>query len=190
MLIPGIKYYPVSQKTIELIIYAASRLKDKPTYGAVLLEKSLYLCDCMCYLKRGQPITDFKYIKQKFGPTPETAKYLSVRDRLVQSGELEALPSQYYNTIQKRFIPKREPDLNVFEKEEIVIINEVINWFGDQNALEVSNWTHELMAWKLAEKNEELPFFTFLLTSKTPDENDREASMKSIKKYLESSEPE
>ena len=178
--------YSISKKTIELIIYSASKLKDKPTYGATLLEKSLYLCDCMSYLKNGKPITDFKYIKQEFGPTPEPAKYLYIRDKLLDSGELEILKEPYYNTIQKKLIPTREPNISVFEKEEIVLINEVINWFGDQNATEVSDFTHELMAWKLAEKNEELPFYTFLLTSGEPDDKDREASMKAIKKYIAS----
>jgi hypothetical protein len=186
MAIVGKISYSFSEKTAELIIYISSKLKDKPTYGAVLLEKCLYLCDCMSFLKRGQPITDLKYIKQDFGPTPEPGKYLSLRDKLVRKGELEILKEPYYNTIQKKIIPKREPIITVFEKEEIVIINEVINWFGDRNATDVSNFTHDLMAWKFSDKNEELPFFTFLLTSKVPDEKDREESMKIVSKYLDS----
>ena len=178
-----------SDKTIELIIYASSKLKDKPTYGEVLLEKCLYLCDCMSYLRRGEPISDFKYIKQEFGPTPNPAQYLSVRDNLVSKGDLEIVKEPYYNTIQKKLFPKREPNMDIFEKDEIVLINEVINWFGDQNATEVSKFTHELLAWKFAEKNEELPFFTFLLTTKNPTEKDREESAELIKRYI-SSNPE
>ena len=179
-----------SPKTIELIIYASSKLKDKATYGVVLLEKTLYICDSMCYLKTGRPITDFKYIKQVFGPTPDPAQYLPVRDKLVASGELEIIKEPYYNTFKKKIIPRREPNIVVFEKEEIVLIDEVINWFGDRNATEVSNFTHDLLAWQLAQKNEELPFFTFLLTSKSPTEKDREESMALVKKYLASNQKE
>ena len=179
-----------SPKTIELIIYASSKLKDKSTYGAVLLEKTLYLCDSMSYLKTGRPITDFKYIKQVFGPTPDPAQYLVVRDKLVASGELEIVKEPYYNTFQKRLIPRREPNITVFGKEEIVLIDEVINWFGDRNATEVTDFTHDLLAWQLSQKDEELPFFTFLLTSKSPTEKDREESLASIKKYLASNQKE
>ena len=179
-----------SPKTIELIIYASFKLKDKATYGAVLLEKTLYLCDCMSYLKTGHPITDFKYIKQVFGPTPDPVQYLAVRDKLVANGELEIIKEPYYNTFQKRLIPKREPNIAVFEKEEIVLIDEVINWFGDRNATEVTNFTHDLLAWKFSQKNEEIPFFTFLLTSKNPTEKDRDESIAAIKKYLASNPKE
>ncbi len=175
-----------SKKTIEFIIYVANKLKDKPTYGKVLLEKSLYFCDCMSYLKLGKPISDFKYIKQEFGPTPEPGKYLSIRDGLVKSGDLEIQKEPYYNTLQNRYIPKRQANVKVFEKKEIVLIDDVINWFGDQNAKEISSITHDSLAWKTADKNEELPFFTFLLTSRQPTQKDIDASVKTIEKYLSS----
>jgi len=178
--------HTVSKKTIELIIYLASKLKENPTYGKVLLEKSLYFCDCMSYLKFGKPITDFKYIKQEFGPTPEPGKYLNIRDKLVSNGELDVQKEQYYNTIQNRYIPTRSADVMVFDKEEIVLIDEVINWFADQNATDISNFTHDSLAWKTVDKNEDLPFFTFLLTSQQPTQKDREASLKTIEKYLAS----
>jgi len=174
----------VSKRTIELIVYLASKLKSKPTYGKVLLEKSLYFCDNMSYLKFGKPITDFKYIKQEFGPTPEPGKYLAVRDKLVSSGALTVVKEQYYQTFQNKFIPTRSADMNVFDKNEIVLIDEVIDWFGEQNATDISNYTHDSLAWKLADNYEELPFFTFLLTSKPPTDKDRKESLKAIEKYL------
>ena len=177
----------VSKRTIELIIYLASKLKSKPTYGKVLLEKSLYFCDSMSFLKFGKPITDFKYIKQEFGPTPEPGKYLAVRDKLVTAGTLTVLKEQYYKTFQDKFIANRTADIDVFDKNEIVLIDEVIDWCGDQNATDISNYTHDSLAWQLAGNYEELPFFTFLLTSKTPTDKDRQESLKAIEKYLSKS---
>src|SRR6266542_1678237 len=82
---------PASEKTVELIIYISSRLKDKPNYGSTLLGKSLCLIDSMSYLKRGEPITELKYIKQDFGPTPDPATFLQIRDTLVANGDLEKI---------------------------------------------------------------------------------------------------
>ena len=65
-----------SPKTVELIIYISLRLKERSNYGSTLLAKSLYLIDSMSYLKKGTPLTEFKYIKQQLGPTPEPAQFL------------------------------------------------------------------------------------------------------------------
>ena len=69
-----------SPKTSELIIYISSKLKDKPNYGSTLLGESLCLIDSMSFLKTGHAITDFLYIKQERGPTPNPRQFLLIRD--------------------------------------------------------------------------------------------------------------
>ena len=57
-------------KTEQLILYIANKLKDKPSYGSILLNKALYYIDNYHFLLYGNPISDFKYIKQRMGPIP------------------------------------------------------------------------------------------------------------------------
>src|SRR6266487_4488799 len=111
MAISGTSKIP-SQKSAELIIYISSKLKDKPNYGSTLLGKSLCLIDSMNYLKTGKPISDFDYIKQDHGPTPDPSHYLSIRDWLVINDELEKVESDYFGRTQIKYFPKREPKLN------------------------------------------------------------------------------
>lgn len=78
---------------------------------------------------------------------------------------------------------KRPPNIAVFEKEEIVLINDVIKKMGDLSARKVSDQTHELLAWKLSEKMEVLPNYTFLLTSKEPEMSDYEWAQRAWDSY-------
>jgi hypothetical protein len=170
-------------KTVELIIYISSRLKDKLNYGSTLLGKSLYLIDSMSYLKTGKPLTDLTYIKQERGPTPEPSKFLSIRDSLIANGDLAKINADYFGRMQVKFIAKREPKIDVFEKDEIVLINDVIESISDRNASEISDYTHQFIAWIFSNHKEELPFYTFLLTHSEPELKDYKWANRSIKAY-------
>ncbi len=109
------RYYSPSTKTAELIIYIASRLKDKQNYGVTLLGKALCLIDSMHYLKKGFSITELSYIKQEHGPIPDPAKYLYIRDSLEANGDLKRINAEYFGRKQLKFISTREPNIEVFE---------------------------------------------------------------------------
>jgi len=173
-----------SPKTIELIIYISSRLKDKPNFGSTLLGKSLCLIDSMNYLKTGKPITDLIYIKQERGPTPHPAQYLPIREKLVIAGDLKRVKADYFGRAQDKFIATREPDVEVFEKDEIFLINDILESISDHNAAEISDYTHNFISWIMANQKEELPFYTFLLTQAEPSPDDYEWANKVMGKYL------
>lgn len=173
-------------KTKELILYISSRLKDKPNYGATLLNKALYFIDSMNYLKRGKAITDFKYIKQEFGPTPAPSQFLSIRDEMMINNDLEVISTPYFGRTQTKYVAKREPAINVFDKEELVTIADVLESICDKGAVEISEISHNFLAWELARDKEEIPLYTFLLTSKEPDTEDYKWAEDSIDKYKKS----
>lgn len=170
MLIKG-RTKEVPPKAAELIIYIASRLHDKPTYGLTLLGKAVCLIDSTSYVKTGKPITNFTYIKQEFGPTPD-AQFLAVRDMLVQNGELQSKQVSYFGYLQTRYVAMREPNVEVFEKDEIALINDVLDKIAHMTASDLSEYTHQLVAWQAAEPMEELPLHSFLMTHREPTEAD------------------
>lgn len=180
------KTYHPSAKTIELIIYISSKLKDKPKYGATQLGKALCLTDVVSYLKAGQQVTDLTYIKQEFGPTPNPRQFLPTRNFLIENGDAELIEVPYFGLMQAKLIPKRAANIELFTKEEIILIDEVIESISDQNAVDISNYTHRFLAWNFAEDKEELPLFSFLLTSADPETKDLEWAEESIKAYEES----
>ena len=172
-------------KTKELMVLIARRLENKSNYGVTLFNKALYFIDNIYYLNQGAPISEFTYIKQEFGPTPEPSLFLTLRDELLASEDLTLVQSDYFGRIQKKLIANREPDWELFSKEEIRIIDETLLSIADLNGSQVSDFSHQFPAWKVADDREELPFYTFLLSSKTPTPQDIEWAKSQIKECTE-----
>ncbi|KAB7731763.1 DUF4065 domain-containing protein [Rudanella paleaurantiibacter] len=173
----------VDHKTKELLIYVASKLHSRPTYGATVLNKVLYFIDCESYLRTGKPVTNFTYVKLASGPAPKPTQFLCLMNALVRSGDITEGVTERFGKTQTRHIPMRQPVLSQFDSDELVLINKVINSFCTKSAADISNMTHQLIAWKFARINEELPFFTCLLTSKPISEDDIRWAEDSISKF-------
>lgn len=165
----GVKKY---HKTKELILYIASRFELKVNYGSTLLNKCLYFIDNVSYLKARKPVSDLTYVKQTHGPTPEPGLLLSLRDALVSADDLEIREVEFFGRVQKRWIAKRKPNMEKFSKEEILLIDNIIANVEDLTGSQVSEFSHQFPAWQAAVDREELPFYTFLLSSKNPSAND------------------
>jgi hypothetical protein len=168
-------------KTKELMIFLAFRLGEKSNYGATLLNKALYFVDNMHYLKTGSPVSSFTYIKQEFGPTPEPALFLSLKDELIASNDMSLVENDFFGRVQKKLIANREPNWSLFTPDEVSKIDEVITEIADLNGSEVSELSHQFPAWQAAADREELPFYTFLLSFKTPSDSDIAWAMNEIK---------
>ena len=95
----------MSEKSTELIIYIAQQLKDTPTFGATLLNKSLYYIDLMQYLSKESTLTDFQYVNQDKGPTPEPRRFMTLLQLLVGNGDIEIVQVPFFNYKQKKILP-------------------------------------------------------------------------------------
>jgi len=171
-----------SKKTTELIIYISSKLKNKAHYDSVLLAKALFLIDYMSYVKNRKSITDFKYVKKEHGPTPDPAQFLPTRKLLVANGDLQKKKANHFGRTQFEYIASREPDIKVFEKDEIILINDTIENISNQKGAEIMD-ARQSIAWIVANYNEEMPLYSFLLTSKKPEAHDYEWAAKAVKNY-------
>lgn len=159
-------------KTKELMLFLALRLGKRSNYGATLLNKALYFVDNMHYLKTGSPISVFTYIKQEFGSTPEPGLFLSLKDELLASNDMTLAETDFFGRVQKKLMANREPDWSMFTADEVSRIDEVISGIADLTGSEVSELSHQFPAWQAAEDREALPFYTFLLSFKTPSDSD------------------
>ncbi len=172
------------KKTKELILYVAEKLSAKANFGSTLLNKALYFIDNIAYLKTGAPISELTYVKQQHGPTPEPSVFLAIREELENSGELEIMEAEYFGRVQKRFIAKRPSQVEVFTAPQIAIMDGVLSDIGDWSGSTASEFSHQFPAWQAAQNMEELPFFTFLLTSTPPSEEDVAWAKSEIQKCL------
>lgn len=174
---------PANAKTRELLMYVADRLKDVPNYGATLLNKVLYFIDHTNYLVNKRPISNLNYVKQDFGPTPIPSQFLPLKEDLIDNDEMTEIKSDFFGLVQKKCLPNRKPNTDVFDKDEIILIDRVIAVVATHNANSISEISHRFLAWKLAENMEKLPYYTFLLTSKAPTDSDIAWANSEIEKY-------
>jgi hypothetical protein len=164
---------PVTDRRLrELILYIVNKCGDAELFGATKLNKILYYSDFEAFARLEQSITGVTYQKLPKGPAPkrlrpaqealESDGYLTVTKRLLRSG---------YE--QTRFKAHRAADLSLFSREEIALVDSVVDRLGSMSAGEVSDASHE-MPWKLTAMYDRIPYEFVFLADREPTESDRE----------------
>ena len=140
------------QKFTEMLLYIAGKLSDDPAGGAVKLNKALHFSELVHMRLRGRPITGAEYQKLPQGPAPR--RLLPIRQHLIEDGAAVIEPSTYFGKVQYRLVPRREPDLSLFDDEEIAAIDEVVADLKGKSGAEVSAMSHREMGWFLTDDGE------------------------------------
>jgi hypothetical protein len=148
----------------ELLLYMAYRSVDDPSFGATKLNRLLWVADFLSYGKLGQPITGVQYVKRQYGPAPR--RLPAIRDDMVAKQELAVAVREVHGLTQKRPVPLREPNLSCFTPQEVALIEFVIESLRRANATEVSEWSHGLCGWAIAEDDATIPYETVFLSDR------------------------
>jgi len=143
-------------KFAELLLYVGKRTADDPTVGAVKLNKLLYFAEFAAVRLFGHPITGVEYQRLDNGPAPR--RLLPIRQRLVENGSAELRTSPVFGFAQQRLIPLREPDLTAFSREELQIVDEVVDTLRGKTAVEVSAISHQEAGWRMVGDREVIPY--------------------------------
>jgi len=162
---------PSDEKFIELLLYIARRSENDSKFGAVKLNKLMFYCDFLTYQSTGKSITGHTYKKLPNGPAPKAM--LPILKRLKQSGVIREEERQYFNRIQKRVVVLREPNVSVFNANEISRVESVIEALKDGNATEVSDLSHDFIGWKAAALHEDIPYQIAMIDG-TPEADERD----------------
>jgi hypothetical protein len=151
------------EKLGELILYVSHKSAVDPKFGAVKLNKILYLSDFLAFGNWGQPITGVPYQHLKEGPAPK--RLVPVRDDLVKAGALAlqrvSLKSGH---VQKRTVNLRDPKLEIFTGKEIALVDEVIEALWDLDADEASEFSHRFVGWKMTKLNDPIPYGSIFIS--------------------------
>lgn len=151
------------KKFRELLLYIAERSKTDPRFGATKLNKLMYYADFAAYRILGSPITGAKYRKLQEGPVPR--QLTAERDKLIGGNRAHIEHRQYYSSVQQRIVPDEEPDLSLFTKAELAIVDEVLEDLWPLDARGVSDRSHQEPGWLAANNREEIPYHTAWLSS-------------------------
>ncbi len=140
------------KKFKEVLLYVLSKIGAKSNIGETALYKLLYFIDFDFYEKFEIQLTGARYIKNHYGPTP--VEFKKVVENMEQKGEIERVRSRYFQYDQKKYLPRREPDLRNLSAQEIKHIDEVLARLSDKNANELTNYSHSDVPWKVHEQGE------------------------------------
>lgn len=156
---PGIRISVPQQnlaKFREVLLYVLEKVGALPNIGETAIYKLLYFIDFDYYEKFEEQLIGAKYIKNHFGPTPVEFKDL-VAD-MQRKKEIEKVQSKYFRYNQKKYLPRRKPDLTRLSAQEIQHIDDVLSRLSNKNAKELSNYSHSDTPWRVHETGQVISY--------------------------------
>ena len=147
---------PTDRRLAELMLFVANRSADDKKFGATKLNKILFFSDFVSMRRQGQAIMGTPFMREKKGPVPR--RLLPVRERLIeQKRAVIQKVTLFSGKEQHRLIALDEPDLSIFTSADIDIVTAIIGALWNKTAEQVSDLSHELPAWELADDKEDIP---------------------------------
>ena len=140
------------EKLQNLISYIASKTKLYLTS----LNKYLWFIDMISYNKRAVSITGLTYVHEQYGPVIINRKYEEI-SKLDEKYKREDKENND-GSIQSVITSNENYDLSSFTKEEIKIIDYVINMLSNKTVKEISNLSHKESGWKDTDRYEKISF--------------------------------
>jgi len=145
------------EKYKNAILYLATNLEKGRVEGRKKLYKLLYYIDFDAYEKLGTSITGESYRKISMGPAPKNLT--SVAKRLIQEGLLEVSKKPTGKNLKDTFIyeARQKPNLDVFDKNELYILNRVIKMYGSKTGKQLEDMTHKEAPYLAVTAGEDMP---------------------------------
>ena len=146
------------KKFKEVLLYILEKVGARPNIGETAIYKLLYFIDFDYYEKFEEQLIGAKYIKNHFGPTP--IEFKDVIAEMQIKNEIEKIKSKYFQYEQKKYLPRRAPDLNLLSAREIQHIDDVLSRLAGKSAKELSEYSHGDIPWKVHENGEVIDYET------------------------------
>ncbi|OQX71403.1 hypothetical protein B6D52_01675, partial [Candidatus Parcubacteria bacterium 4484_255] len=140
----------------QVLLYILNKIGGKPNIGETVLHKLLYFIDFDYYEKFEENLMGATYIKNHHGPT--SIELGEILKEMQRQGEIEAVKSQYFKYLQKKYLPRKRPNLDMLSAREIEHIDGVLARLSDKNAAEIENYSHEDIPWKSAQNGKPLSY--------------------------------
>ena len=150
----------VTRKSVDkfrqVLLYILNKVGAKPNVGEAVLHKLLYFIDFDYYEKYEENLMGLTYLKNYHGPT--SIEFAQVVKEMQENEEIEALKSVYFKYEQKKYLPLKRADLDVFSAREIEHINDVLVRLSDKNAAELESYSHQDIPWLSAQPGKPLSY--------------------------------
>ena len=144
------------EKFKNVLLYILERVGAKQNIGETVLHKLLYFIDFDYYEKYEENLMGGKYIKNHHGPT--SVELSEILKNMQKNGEIETINKEYFKYPQKKYFPKKEPDLSVISAREIKHIDEILAKLSNKNAKEIEDYSHQDIPWQVAKDGGEISY--------------------------------
>lgn len=144
---------------VEALLYAISKY---PHIGRIKLMKFIFFTDLVWFNLYEETIFEDDYIRMPYGPVPRFAYELTSIDNIneyivIEKDSILGDKEKYY------FKPKRDPNLTVFSKELLEIMNKVLEFLKHSPVVDISEFTHKFRLWRIVENGCRIPKELFKL---------------------------
>jgi hypothetical protein len=124
--------------------------------GYVKLNKVLWYADLENYRRYGTSLTSLGYYTRM--PQGPMSKFISSAVRkLIKAGKVAVRSRKVFDYTRRELIWIKNPDISMFNAEQIDILNQIIDIVSPLTAEEVSRDTHKDPLWKELKDNETMP---------------------------------
>lgn len=144
------------KKFKEVLLYILGKVGAKPNVGETVLYKLMYFIDFNYYEKYEEQLIGATYIKNHHGPTP--IEFSSIVNEMIENKEIEIVKSKYFQHLQKKYLPHQEPDLSVFNANEIKMIDDVLQKLSSMNAATISEYSHQDVPWIVTPERQKIDY--------------------------------
>ena len=166
----------------ELMLYAAHEWQREQFFGRTILNKTFFFSDFLAFGLMGEPITGATYIRRPNGPVPRELNWMA--KELQESKDAMFVSERVFNYTQQRLSALRPANTNVFNTEQLDLINGVIKNLSSQTAKDVSDLSHDRsFAWEVADEGEEIPYTAVFLSRHKPTKADIQRGLELAKEY-------
>lgn len=132
----------------QVVLYVLNKVGEKPNVGETVLNKLLYFIDFDYYEKFEESLMGGTYLKNDYGPT--SVELGPLIKEMQERGEIEAITSERFGYLQKKYLARINPDLDILSEHEIGHIDEVLERLAGKSATELKQHSHEDMPWRSA----------------------------------------
>jgi uncharacterized phage-associated protein len=148
------------EKMKQLIHYIIYKYQNKPNFGKTVLYKLMYFSDFNHYEIYEKLITGETYIKKANGPVPQN--FGLAYNQLKNEGKVNCEKVRVHDFDRHAYSSPKSPNLSLLKKEEVEVIDDVIERLSHMKAKTISDYSHEDRPWRVAGYHEVLnPEFVF-----------------------------
>ncbi len=137
------------EKFKEVLLYVLESIGARSNVGDAVICKLMYFIDFDYYEKYEEQLMGVTYVKNHHGPTP--AGFTQIIKEMVEDGDIACFSKKHFQYDQKKYMPRRSPDLSVLSAQEKELIDSEIERFKDFNATQMAEYSHKDIPWITAE---------------------------------------